>query len=81
MPDSVKRDETMPADAGESKTREVFYRKYRFSSFSNMCGQQQVASFFINTIKYNKVSHAYLFSGPRGTGKTSMARLFAKILN
>ncbi len=81
MPDSVKRDETMPADADESKTREVFYRKYRFSSFSNMCGQQQVASFFINTIKYNKVSHAYLFSGPRGTGKTSMARLFAKILN
>ncbi|HOT77613.1 MAG TPA: DNA polymerase III subunit gamma/tau, partial [Candidatus Wallbacteria bacterium] len=81
MPDSVKRDETMPAAAGESKTREVFYRKYRFSSFSNMCGQQQVASFFINTIKYNKVSHAYLFSGPRGTGKTSMARLFAKILN
>ncbi len=61
--------------------KEVFYRKYRFATFTDMCGQEQVSSFFINTIKYNKVSHAYLFSGPRGTGKTSMARLFAKILN
>jgi len=67
--------------ASQPAPKEVLYRKYRFSSFADMCGQQQVASFFINTIKYNKVSHAYLFSGPRGTGKTSMARLFAKILN
>ncbi len=70
-----------PAEPAGGASKEVFYRKYRFSSFSNMCGQQQVASFFINTVKYNKISHAYLFSGPRGTGKTSMARLFAKILN
>jgi DNA polymerase-3 subunit gamma/tau len=82
MPDGMKQEKRSPEPAaGENKSKEVFYRKYRFSSFSNMCGQQQVASFFINTIKYNKISHAYLFSGPRGTGKTSMARLFAKILN
>ncbi len=83
MPVNLNQHNESPAEAagGENKTKEVFYRKYRFSSFSNMCGQQQVASFFINTIKYNKISHAYLFSGPRGTGKTSMARLFAKILN
>ncbi len=75
----------METEAMEKKditsAKEVFYRKYRFATFSDMCGQEQVASFFINTIKYNKISHAYLFSGPRGTGKTSMARLFAKILN
>ncbi len=83
MPVNLNQHNDAPAEAagGENKTKEVFYRKYRFSSFSNMCGQQQVASFFINTIKYDKISHAYLFSGPRGTGKTSMARLFAKILN
>ena len=68
--------------AGEKKSvREVLYRKYRFTSFADMCGQEQVSSFFKNAIKYNKISHAYLFAGPRGTGKTSMARLFAKILN
>lgn len=73
--------ETIVKKEEPKKTREVLYRKYRFSSFADMCGQDQVASFFINTIKYNKISHAYLFAGPRGTGKTSMARLFAKILN
>lgn len=82
MPDGIMQEKPAAGPAaGENRPKEVFYRKYRFSSFSNMCGQQQVASFFINTVKYNKISHAYLFSGPRGTGKTSMARLFAKILN
>ena len=78
--DSIKP-ETTAIKEENTKKREVLYRKYRFSSFADMCGQDQVASFFINTIKYNKISHAYLFAGPRGTGKTSMARLFAKILN
>ncbi len=84
MSDTINRhgeDAPQTIQAPADKSGEVFYRKYRFSSFNDMCGQQQVASFFINTIKYNKISHAYLFSGPRGTGKTSMARLFAKILN
>jgi DNA polymerase III subunit gamma/tau len=57
------------------------YRKYRPHNFDNLVGQDHVKSTLINAFKANKVSHAYLFSGPRGTGKTSTARLVSKALN
>jgi len=60
---------------------EVLYRKYRPRSFSEIKGQEHVIQTLKGAISQNKVAHAYLFSGPRGTGKTTMARLFAKTIN
>ena len=57
------------------------YRKYRPQKFSDLVGQEAVAKTLSNAIKLNKVAHAYLLTGPRGTGKTSTARIFAKSLN
>jgi DNA polymerase-3 subunit gamma/tau len=57
------------------------YRKYRPSTFDTVAGQQHIVKTLENALKENKIAHAYLFCGPRGTGKTSMARLFAKALN
>ncbi|MCX6720007.1 MAG: DNA polymerase III subunit gamma/tau [Candidatus Staskawiczbacteria bacterium] len=59
----------------------VLYRKYRPQSFSEVVGQEHVVTTLTNSIKGNNVSHAYLFSGPRGSGKTTIARLFAKAIN
>jgi DNA polymerase-3 subunit gamma/tau len=56
------------------------YRKYRPHNFDNLVGQDHVKTTLINAIKGGNVSHAYLFTGPRGTGKTSTARLVAKAL-
>lgn len=58
----------------------ALYRKYRPSKFSEVIGQDQVTSVLAESIKHDNIVHAYLFSGPRGTGKTSVARIFAKAL-
>lgn len=61
--------------------REIaLYRKYRPQSFKEIKGQEHIVSVLENEAKTGKVSHAYLFSGSRGTGKTSVARIFAKAL-
>lgn len=59
----------------------ALYRTYRPSTFNEVYGQNHIVRTLTNAIKENKIAHAYLFCGPRGTGKTSMARLFAKALN
>jgi len=59
----------------------VLYRKYRPQKFEEVIGQEHVVQTLTNSIKGNNISHAYLFSGPRGSGKTTIARLFAKAIN
>lgn len=62
-------------------TYQAFYRVYRPQSFREMSGQAHVKRTLQNALLANKTTHAYLFSGPRGTGKTSTAKIFAKALN
>lgn len=59
----------------------VLYRKYRPDKFENIIGQDYSIQMLKNSIIHNKISHAYLFTGPRGTGKTSTAKVFAKTIN
>jgi len=59
----------------------VLYRKYRPKSFNEVVGQEHVVQTLKNAVSRDLVSHAYLFSGPRGSGKTTLARIFAKTLN
>jgi len=59
----------------------AFARKYRPQLFDDVVGQEPIATTLKNAIHKNRVTHAYLFSGPRGVGKTSIARIFAKSLN
>lgn len=59
----------------------ALYRTYRPQTFEEMAGQKHILKTLQNAIKENKIAHAYLFTGPRGTGKTSMAKLLAKALN
>lgn len=59
----------------------TLYRKYRPKNFGEIIGQQHIVRTLSNAIKNNRVGQAYLFTGPRGTGKTSIARIFAKAVN
>lgn len=60
---------------------QALYRKYRPKTLDDVYGQDTIVRIIKNSIKNNQISHAYLFAGPRGTGKTSVAKIFAKIIN
>lgn len=60
---------------------QVLYRTYRPAKFEEVVGQDYIIKILKNAIKSNKIAHAYLFAGPRGTGKTTIAKLFAKAIN
>ncbi len=62
-------------------TSEVFYRRWRPQNLSNVVGQEHVTQTLLNALKTGRISHAYLFCGPRGTGKTSTGRILAKAIN
>ncbi len=59
----------------------VLYRKYRPMNFDELVGQEHVKKILKNSVINNKIAHAYMFTGPRGTGKTSTAKIFARTLN
>lgn len=59
----------------------VLARKYRPQNFDEICGQKEVIDVLKKSIQFKKIGHAYLFAGPRGVGKTTIARIFAKCLN
>ena len=59
----------------------ALYRKYRPQTFDEVVGQDSITRILKNQIKYQRIGHAYLFSGIRGTGKTSLAKIFAKAIN
>ncbi len=59
----------------------VLSRRYRPKSFDDIVGQKHVVTTLVNALESDRVAHAYLFAGPRGVGKTSMARILSKALN
>ena len=74
----------VPADSpppGAPEAYTVLARRYRPQGFGDLVGQEAVARALVNALKSNRVAHAYLFTGARGVGKTSTARILAKALN
>ena len=63
-----------------SESHTVLYRKYRPQNFAEVFGQDHIVKVLKGSLDLGNIGHAYLFSGPRGTGKTTMARIFAKDL-
>ena len=59
----------------------ALYRTYRPQTFEDVAGQSHVTITLKNAIKENRIAHAYLFAGPRGTGKTTIAKILAKAIN
>ncbi|MFA6352699.1 MAG: ATP-binding protein, partial [Candidatus Paceibacterota bacterium] len=59
----------------------AIYRKYRPKKLADIYGQENTVTILQNSVKEGKISHAYLFYGSRGTGKTTIARIFSKIIN
>ncbi len=80
---AVKEKSSKPDQQSKSSNApsKVLYRKYRPTSLDNVVGQEQVTNTLKNSLKQGKIGHAYLFIGPRGTGKTSVARIFAHAVN
>src|SRR6266702_2765694 len=78
----VKRKSSAPAteEAPRQDGYTVLARRYRPQSFADLVGQEPVAQALLNAIDSNRVAHAYLFTGARGVGKTSTARILAKAL-
>ena len=64
-----------------SETYRALTRKYRPNSFEDIVSQDHVSNTLMNAIRQNRLSHAYMFCGPRGVGKTTMARVLARIIN
>ncbi|HEX9976734.1 MAG TPA: AAA family ATPase, partial [Dehalococcoidales bacterium] len=60
---------------------QVFYRKWRSQTLAEVVGQEPITQTLRNALSRGRISHAYLFCGPRGTGKTSTARILAKAVN
>src|SRR2546427_1050273 len=69
------------AGGSRSMTSQSLYRKWRSQTFDDLVGQEPIIRTLKNALKSDNVKHAYLFTGPRGTGKTSTARLLAKTVN
>src|SRR5436190_4452034 len=76
---SEPAEQTPPAAKAEEYT--VLARRYRPQQFNSLVGQEPVARALVNALQGNRVAHAYLFTGARGVGKTSTARILAKALN